>query len=64
MHLVYIPQNITKPLFPISPGYDSGPKKNWKIWGVSSHYGPVKMVNAGRAERFGFLNENNFAKLR
>ena len=32
--------------------------------GVSSHYGPVKMVNARRAERVGFLNENNFAKLR
>ena len=35
-----------------------------KNLGVSSHYGPVKMVNVRRAERVGFLNENNFAKLR
>ena len=26
---------------------------------MRSHYGPVKMVNVRRAERVGFLNENN-----
>ena len=35
--------------------------KNLGGLGVSSHYGPVKMVNVRRAD---FLKENNFAKLR